>query len=161
MCGEPRQVFPGHVHHVNVGIAIDPSLECHPLPVGGRDEPVDGRAAARIDLVGIDDDAGTIRLALRVQDHQERLLRRWLALDGEQRSGAPVERRVGHGLSSQDLGDTATDVVRGEQWVEHAARVRVLLVAPLPHVGIVPVLEPTIVVDDLHAVVGVRDGGPP
>ena len=85
------------------------------------------------------------------------MLRRWLALDGEQRSGAPVERSVGHGLGSQDLGDAATDVVRGKQRVEHAARVRVLLVAPLPHIGIVPVLEPTIVVHDLHAVHDVMD----
>ena len=119
-----------------------------PLAVERRHEPVHRRVTARIELVGIEHDALAGRARRIAQRDQQILLLRRLPLP---RQHARADRRdvaIARRAARQQLGNARPDLRPIGQRIEPAARQLILRRRPRDHLRILPILEPSILVDD-------------
>ena len=148
---EVREPGPGarivHVHRPRLAAAAR-ERHRHLRAVAGRNEEVDRRTAAGIDRVGVHDHLLARYAVDRGETHDHRLLLRRLVLEREVDAAAELEIGIrGSDVSGEGV-ETLEDRAVIREAIEIATREGVLGGAPAPHRGIVPVLEPPIVVGD-------------
>ena len=131
------------------------------LAVERRLVEIDRRASAGIERIRIHQHPRRAGIVRRRQRHQERLQLGRLRLHREQHAAARRERRETRGRAVIELAEPLHDRSPHRQAIQVCPRARVLAVAPLPHLGIGGLLQPSIVVHyfDAAVIVGNRPLG--
>ena len=131
-----------------------------PAAVRGRDEPVDRGLARRVDGIGVHDDALAGGVVQVVERHQEGLLPGRLLLQREVRAPARHQAPVRRPLDLSSCLDPRPQRGPPRHGVEVAARQVLLRLRPGDRVLGGVVLEPPVVLGDLHPVVAGGDRDP-
>ena len=128
-----------------------------------RDEPAIERRHEKIHRCfsvgargyGIEHYAFGVLVVDRIERDQERLLFRRLKLQREEASAAKNKRAIGWRPVRQQLAKALRDRRATRNCVENRSRVFPLFVDPFDDCRIVGILEPSVVIDNLHVVVSV------
>ena len=132
-----------------------------PAAVGRRHEPVEGRVAARVEGVRVDDRPHAIRARQRRQEDDPRLLlARRIEAHRERLSATDDQSRDGGRPGLDQMLDPRAERRPAGELVEERAGAGVLGFGPGFHLRPVAVFEPAVVVDDFDAVIAVRHGHP-
>jgi len=152
----------GYFKHMSYGIfrAVLGERGRNVLAAERRNEEIHGERSLCAGCVRIEDDAGAGRVIGKAHRDQQRLLQGRLVLLGKQHSGAKLQTGICHRAGGRELTQAVLNGIARGHLIEIFAGSCVLRSAPLLDRGIVPVLEPAIVVGDFDALVFVGDGVP-